>query len=470
MPSRPSETPVPLTARRPLLPVVLGAALLAASATAAPAPAVAELRAVVTYDGALPSLPGLDVLHVLPSVGALVVQGTPLELAGLPRVAGVRGVAPDTEVRFTGGASTAPAVAAAAGLDAPAGHPGAGAGVRVAVVDTGVTDTAALNRASGRLVDAVDTSTTPNRGALVDGYGHGTFMASVIAGGPVDGGAPVGVAPGATVLVVRVAQADGTTRLSQVVRGLDWVARNAARVDVANLSLSHTRPAEAYGADPLTDAVEKVRDAGVTVVVSAGNDPDLVGDPGFTPRALTVGAADLTTGTASVAPFSGSAVVAGVQKPDVVANGVGVLGILPPGSVIARENPDARATATLWRGTGTSQAAAVTSGAAALLLAQSPDATPAQVKAGLRSAASPLAGERDGAGLLRLAVPGDGADEPSAGSDNGDPSGEAGFDANSWSANSWSANSWSANSWSANSWSANSWSANSWSAQWGAGR
>lgn len=469
MPARRSETAVPLTARRPLLPVLLGASLLAVSASAAPGPTAAELRAVVTYGGAVPSLPGLDVLQVLPSIGALVVQGTARELAGLPRVAGVRGVAPDTEVRFTGRASTAPAVAAAAGLAAPAGRPGAGAGVRVAVVDTGVTDTPALNRASGRLVDAVDTSTSANRGPLDDGYGHGTFMASVIAGGPVDGGRPVGVAPGATVLVVRVAQADGTTRLSQVVRGLDWVARNAARVDVANLSLSHTRPAEAYGADPLTDAVEKVRDAGVSVVVSAGNDPDVVGDPGFTPRALTVGAADLTGGSASVADFSGSAVVAGVHKPDVVANGVGVLGVLPPGSVIARQNPDARATASLWRGTGTSQAAAVTSGAAALLLAQSPQASPAEVKAGLRSAASPLAGTRDGAGLLRLAGPGHPSTDPATGG-AGDPSGEAGFDANSWSANSWSANSWSASSWSANSWSASSWSANSWSALWGTGR
>src|SRR5688572_14274716 len=179
MPTRPAETAVPLAARRPLVPLLLGAALLAASVTA-PSPAAAELRAVVSYDGAVPSLPGLDVLHVLPSVGALVVQGTPLELAGLPRVPGVRGVAPDTEVRFSGGASTAPAVAAAAGLAAPAGRPGAGSGVRVAVVDTGVTDSPALNRASGRLVDAVDTSTTANRGPLDDGYGHGTFMASVI--------------------------------------------------------------------------------------------------------------------------------------------------------------------------------------------------------------------------------------------------------------------------------------------------
>jgi len=291
-------------------------------------------------------------------------------------------VAPDAPVVFTGGGSDEPAVRAASGLGGAAGTPGAGAGVRVAVVDTGVTDTPGLNRRSGRLVDAVDTSAAPRKGPLEDGYGHGTFMASVIAGGPAEGakGDPVGVAPGATVLVVRVAQPDGTTRLSQVLGGLDWIARNPHRVDVANLSFSHRRPGRSYGADPLTEAVERVREAGVAVVVSAGNDPSLVGDPGFTPRALTVGAADLTRDAPDVAPFSGSDVVAGVQKPDVVASGVGVLGVLPPHSVIAKDNPQARAGGRLWRGSGTSQAAAVTSGAVALLLQERPAAPAAAAR------------------------------------------------------------------------------------------
>jgi serine protease AprX len=465
-----ADPPIPgaLRAARRLLPALLSASLLAASGAAAVAPGSAAVRAVVTYDGAVPALPGVRVLESLPTLGALVVEGPASAVAGLPRQRGVRGVAPDVAVSFTGRPGAAPALRAATGLGGAAGRPGAGQGVRIAVVDTGVTDTPGLDRRSGRLVDAVDTSGGPAKGPFVDGYGHGTFMASVIAGGPAEGakGEPVGVAPSATVLVVRVAQPDGRTRLSQVLGGLEWVAAHADRVDVANLSFSYTRPGTAYGADPLTDAVEAVRDAGITVVVSAGNDPTLVGDPGFTPRALTVGAADLTGGGAVVAPFSGSDTVAGVAKPDVVASGVGVLGVLPASSVLARDNPQARAGGRLWRGSGTSQAAAVTSGAVALLLEQAPDSTPAEVKAALRSAARPLPGERDGAGLLQLAAPGTvpGADEPSAGPGGSDPTGEGGFDANSWSANSWSANSWSANSWSANSWSANSWSANSWSA------
>ena len=467
---------MPFAAARPPLRLALAGLSLAGlcAGTAGGAASAPAVRAVVTYDGQVPELSGLEVLRTLPTVRALVVEGSASAVARAAGAPGVRGVSPDAPVTFTGRPSPVRAVRAAAGLGGQAGRPGAGAGVRVAVLDTGVTDTPGLNRRSGRLVDAHDSSTSARRGPLEDGFGHGTFMASVIAGGPADGarGEPVGVAPGATVLVVRVAQPDGSTRLGQVLDGLEWVAANARQVDVANLSFSYTRPGPEYGADPLTDAVEAVRDAGVTVVVAAGNDPDLVGDPGFTPRALTVGAADLTGDDVVVAPFSGRDTVAGVEKPDLVASGVSVLGVLPPSSVLARTHPEARVSGRLWRGSGTSQATAVTSAAAALLLAERPDATPGQVKAALRRAAVDLPDSGDGAGLLRLATGElvDGPHEPGAGPGGSDPTGEASFDANSWSANSWSANSWSANSWSANSWSANSWSANSWSSTWGAGR
>ncbi len=398
----------------------------------------------MAYDGAVVPLAGVEVLRALPGLGMAVVQGTPAALARASRADGVRGLAPDDAVVLAAGPSGGSAVAAAEGLGGRAGKPGAGRGVRIAMIDTGVTDTSALARSSGRLRDAFDAD--GGSAPFDDGYGHGTFLSSVLAGGPVEGsgGRPVGVAPGATVLVVRVARPDGSTSLSRVLAGLDWVARHAGAVDVVNLSLSHSRPGAAYGADPLTDAVGRVRDRGVTVVVSSGNDPDLVGDPGFAPKALTVGAADVT-GDPRVAAFSGSAVVAGVSKPDVVASGVGVLGVLPPASVVAQANPAGRVRGDLWRGSGTSQAAAVVSGAVALLLERQPDATPAEVKALLRTSARQLPGERDGAGLLRLARGrADGADEPGTGPGAVDPTGEVSFDASSWSASSWSASSWSA--------------------------
>jgi serine protease AprX len=436
-------------------PALVAAALVAGVLGTLPA----SLTAVASFAGApAESLrgSGLDVVSTQPAVRTAVVRGTPSQLLALARRDGVRGVAADAPLRPNGSDTDATSsVLAWERVGGDAGLPGAGAGVRIALVDTGVADTAALTRSSGRLVDAYNASRDRT---FADGYGHGTFMAGLMAGGPVagTGGSGLGVAPGATVLSVKVADANGETSLSRVVAGLDWVAANAAQVDVASFAFSRSRPGDGYGADPLTDAVERVRDAGVAVVVSAGNTPGEVGDPGFDPRVITVGAADTRTSSVTVAPFSGSAVVAGVRKPDIVGSGVGVLSVLPPTSVIATANPKSRQTDLLWRGSGTSEATAQAAGAAALFLSLYPNATPADVKASLRSAAKPLNDPAAGAGVLRDArrlVPGaDPSGAPSAGT------GEVGFDANSWSANSWSANSWSANSWSANSWSASSWS------------
>lgn len=464
-------------------PLTRGAASLAVGAllTSAALTALApQLVAVASYDAAPVAVPGVDVLTPLPALQGAVVRGDAAALARLAAAPGVRGLALDTPVELAGrdDDSRDEGVLASEGLGGRAGRSGAGAGVRVALVDTGVSDSDALSRSSGRLVDAVDTSRVAEGGGVrtsgrfTDGHGHGTFMASLIAGDDVDGsrGRAVGVAPGATVLVVRVADPDGTTSLSQVVAGLDWIAAHPGQVDVANLSFSQRKPGRSYGADPLTDAVERVRRSGTTMVVSAGNRRGVVGDPGFDPRVLTVGAADLTGERVGVASFSGSDVVAGVRKPDVVASGVDVLGVLPRGSVVARSYPGSHQVGALWRGDGTSQATAITTGVAALLLQEHPQATPAQVKASIRQAAVPLRGQRDGAGLVQLTdalVSGPDGTAPGSGEDL---TGEGGFDAGSWSAGSWSAGSWSAGTWSAGTWSAGTWSAGTWSAgTWSAG-
>jgi serine protease AprX len=177
-------------------------------------------------------------------------------------------------------------------------------------------------------------------------------------------------------------------------------------------------------------------------------------------------------------------VVAGVAKPDVVAPGTHVLGEMAAHSTIAKANPQAWTKDGLFLGSGTSESAAIASGAAAVYLASHPDQTPLQVKTALRTLAQPLCSHASGAGLLRLT----GRPKSCHGQDHSgvdvttDPTGEAGFDskywkahswlhgawtswlASSWSASSWSASSWSASSWSASSWSASSWSASSWSA------
>jgi serine protease AprX len=458
----------------------LGAALATGALAALPAASGPLLQAVVSYDGHLPSVPGVRVVSSFGNLDMAVVRGDGAAMSRLVRSAGVRGLAPDDAVSLTSKdedkGKKVDAVLASEGLGGAAGKAGAGAGVRIAVIDTGVSDTPALNRASGRLVDGADASQIADGqygeaaegGTYTDGFGHGTFLANIIAGGTVPGvDKPIGVAPGATVVVVRVARPDGTSSLSKVLGAMDWVIGHRDSLDVANLSLSHERPNDAYGADPLTDAVQQVRAAGVSIVVSSGNTAGTVGDPGFTPQALTVGAADLDT--KKVASFSGSDTVKGVQKPDVVANGVHVMGILPEGSVLASSASTAHLSNGLYRGSGTSQAAAVTSGVAAIFLAAHPGASPAQVKGSLRCAAKDLKGSSDGAGLLSATTKVCADADGQALNGSGDTTGEASFDASSWGASSWGASSWGASSWGASSWGASSWGASSWGASsWGA--
>jgi serine protease AprX len=466
----------------------------------------APITAVVTRaGGAEVGGPGVQLLADLRGVGSEVVRGTPAALAQLRRNPLVTGFQPDRPVHPTGASieeinDNGSGVFAWQGLGGRAGRAGAGSGITVAVVDTGISDTPALNRASGRLVDGVDTSglvaedpagdgtggEVRTEGAFTDGYGHGTFLANLLAGGPIVNvdsapGHGLGIAPGARVVSVKVADDNGVTSLAAVLAGLDWVATHRP-MDVVSLALAADRPGDGYGPDPLTVAVRHLRSAGLTVVVAAGNTAGALADPGLEPQALTVGAADTTGGQPDLAPFSGYGMVHGVRKPDLVAPGVRVLSLLPAGSLIAQNNPQARLSDGLWRGSGTSQATAAAAGVAALYLSDHPNTGPWTVKSMLRGATVPMGTWRAGAGLL--SVPG-GDDQPNVrrgtldeqawAADQWDTPGwvealdaswTTGFwTATSWSGNPWGGDAWSAKSWSAKSWSAKSWSAKSWSAK-----
>ena len=482
-----------------------GLAMMTLPAAAAPVASTHQGRmvnaVVVVRPGVhLPlSVPGGHVRAVFSRIGSELVRaplGALTSLAADPRVAGVTPDRSGTVAGLKGndGAKDkTKSVFASEHLGGGAGGDRTGQGVNVAMLDTGLSDTDALNRASGRVTDGVDVSQLDatgtyrtSGGPFDDGYGHGTFLASLIAGGRVkgSGGHTLGVAPAARIVVVKVANAQGETSLSEVLAGMDWVASHAQgphgeqMIQVLNVALAVDPPTSpAYGMDPLTVAVDHVRAAGVLVVAAAGNVANQVGDPGMDPQSATIGAADLTNGAPSVAPFSGSGVVAGVQKPDIVASGVHVLGLLSPDSQIAQDNPQGWQDNGLFRGSGTSEATAVASGVAAAYFSDHPGATPAQAKAALRDAATgEVRNPAAGAGLLAMAK--NGNDPKSRNSTN---TGESTFDASSWQANAWTApdgsdwvsllaGSWSAGSWSAGSWSAGSWSAGSWSAAtWSAG-
>jgi subtilisin family serine protease len=288
-----------------------------------------------------------------------------------------------------------------------------GAGVNVAVLDTGVD---ALPDFAGRLLPGVDLSGEGNPDQ--DNYGHGTFVAGLIAGdGASSGGLYKGEAPGAGLVPVKVAGASGQTDLATVIQGIGWVIAHHAseHIGVLNLSLGAV-PTESTLLNPLDQAVQQAWQSDIVVVVAAGNDGPYNGTilaPADDPLVITVGAVDDHGSTSpsadTMSDFSaaGPTNIDGWIKPDVVASGQSVISLRAPGSTVDTQNPSARIGTGNFVGSGTSFSAAITSGAAALILAEHPNYSPDDVKAALLGTTSPgPVGNPlvDGHGILNVAA------------------------------------------------------------------
>ncbi len=338
--------------------------------------------AAPTHEVLLTTTGSLDELATdVASVGGRVVQKYGIArtiLAELPQsVTAPQGsfVVPNVAMTF----NSAPAAVASDATNtfkSTIGAPAAGgSGVKVAVVDTGV-DPAADITVSDRINVSGDTAG--------DGYGHGTFMAGLVAGDDSDFG---GVAPAASVVDVQVAAADGSTDLARVLAGLQAVAdqrSNDPALDVVMLALSAQSPLPPY-LDPLTLALDRLWDLGLTVVVASGNDgPNTLTSPATDPTLLVVGAQDeLDTADRSddvVADFSTFGTAFGIGRPDLVAPGVSLVSSSPVDSSAYLENTASQVATGYLKGTGTSMSAAVAAGAVAVLLAEQPSLTPDQAK------------------------------------------------------------------------------------------
>jgi len=270
-----------------------------------------------------------------------------------------------------------------------------GDGVTVAVVDTGIAQVADL---SGRVIGGVDFSGNSTQNPYNDEFGHGTFVAGLIAGsGASSGGQYKGVAPKAKLVSVKIAGADGASDVSHVLAAMQWVVsyRDTYGIRVVNLSLG-TDSTQSYHLSPLNAAVERAWDSGIVVTVSSSNSGPAAGTvskPGDDPLVVTVGALD-DKGTPGrgddiMAGFSGAGPTAadGLTKPDLIAPGRSVISLRAPGSAIDSAYPGSRVGSAYFKGSGTSFSTAVTSGAAALLLDREPGLTPDQVKARLLNSA-----------------------------------------------------------------------------------
>lgn len=275
-----------------------------------------------------------------------------------------------------------------------------GAGVNVAVVDTGVMPTPALSDAD-KVIAVVDLSTDAELAdeRYLDAYGHGTHMAGIILGrdpgaDPATAAAHpawfMGVAPDAGLVSVKVASADGGVAPSQVIAGIDWVIEHADELEIGVLNLSFSSESlHTYLSDPLTAAAERAWDAGIVVVVAAGNDGTgelRLSSPANDPDVISVGglAAD-GAGAYTIPDWATNG--NGIRNPDIGAPGEQITSLRSEGSWIDEEYPAARQNDMLTRGSGSSQAAAVVSGAVALVLQAHPDWTPDEVKASLTRSA-----------------------------------------------------------------------------------
>jgi serine protease AprX len=292
------------------------------------------------------------------------------------------------------------------GLGSVPGYTGAGVGV--AILDSGIATHAALD---SRVVARVNL-VSDEPGVTGDPFGHGTHIAGIIGGNrtaalyvtPAFGG---GSAPSVRLIDVRVLGGRGSGRTSDVIAGIEWVIahRQVYGIKVINLSLGHP-VTEPSANDPLCQAVAAAVAQGITVVVSAGNygmtssgAPVLGGitSPGNSPAALTVGSLDthdtLDSSDDTVAPFSsrGPARYEIVVKPDVVAPGTRIVSLEAQGSYISSTYPQwhiaGSAKNAYLRLSGSSMSTAVVSGGVALLLNATPSLAPAQVKVAIQMGA-----------------------------------------------------------------------------------
>jgi serine protease AprX len=402
-----------------------------------------------------------------------------------------------------------------------------GRGVDVALIDSGVSPVEGLST-SGKIVYGPDfslESQAPNLTNL-DTFGHGTFMAGLIAGKDSALTAPYeqapasvyrGIAPDARIVSIKVATADGGTDVSQVIAAIDWVVqhRNDDGMHIRVLNISYgTNSTQWFGVDPLAFAVEQAWDAGIVVVAAAGNSgyqtkgsSPALANPALDKRIIAVGASD-SMGTATIVDdtmpdFSAAAKTGSARATDLVAPGVHIQGLRVPNSWIDT-NVDGKTVLDdrFMRGSGTSESTAIVSGAAALILDKYPHATPDQVKRLLKISAfdMPTQNTRQvGSGEMRLgtalttALPvyiqtvepgrGGGSLELARGSDHLTRDGVVlkgeqdifgkSFDSvamaaleatgSSWSGGTWNGSRWYGSSWSGNSWSGSSWSGSSWS-------
>lgn len=333
---------------------------------------------------------GLSVAMLSSLMAATIAVPTPAHAAGLPG-GGWSGVWLSDDGSTT---STPPTtlkqIRTIIGADTGAAASLTGKGVGIALIDTGIAPVPGLP--SAQVVNGPDLSFESQSPALryLDTYGHGTHMAGIMVGDDQASGTK-GLSPGAKLTSLKLGTANGAVDVSQMIAAIDWVVKNrnydpANPIKVLNLSYG-TGGTPLTWTDPMSLAVEQAWKAGIVVVVAAGNEGNAfprMTHPAIDPFVISVGAASnkgtVTTSDDELSTYTNLPQEQAAKQLDLLAPGTSIPSLRVPGSNIDNTYPAARTGDTLFRGSGTSQAAAVTSAAAALILQAKPTLSPDQVK------------------------------------------------------------------------------------------
>jgi serine protease AprX len=242
-------------------------------------------------------------------------------------------------------------------------------------------------------------------------------------------------------------------------------------IRVLNISLG-TDSTQAYTSDPLAHAAEMAWRNGIVVVAAVGNagsSTRTLADPASDPFVIAVGSEDpvgtIATFDDVVSPFSGRGT--SERRPDLVAPGSYVLGLRAPGSTLDQQYPGARVGDRYLRGSGTSQATAIVSGAVADLLSARPNLTPDRVKRLLKRFATGIAGGSNYGVVLTgeqdiFGNPWN-ASRVAQAEESGTVWADGNFNGATWSGATWSGATWSGATWSGATWSGATWSGATWS-------
>jgi len=254
-----------------------------------------------------------------------------------------------------------------------------GKGVGICVIDSGLHPHKDFEGRIKAFVDMNDGKKKP-----YDPYGHGTHVTGIAAGSGVESsGKYKGVAPDADIIGVRI------TSVGEAIKGIQWAIENKDKygIRILNMSLGDF-PIKSYKTDPWAQAAEKAWDAGLLVVVAAGNEgpgEGTISTPGIDPKVLTVGAIDdkntpeREDDSISLFTSRGPTTPDGLVKPDISAPGVEIYGPLSPGSTI--DTPDLPHAGEKYIAmSGSSMSTPIVSGLAALLLQANPDLTNQEIK------------------------------------------------------------------------------------------